>query len=151
MTISITLYELPFCPALSEYWPSHICDFNELDDYVESSDYDDYELYEPIDNFLSSIALASGGACLDYTVLDKNDQFEYVLKVLESKNPITSFQEPNMISIYSNNELKPMIISLLNVKLKYVDEEWHENVRSCLITMIGFLSRCNMNGHAVAV
>ena len=95
-----------------------------MDDFSESSpDYDAYELYQPIDEYLSGIALSSGGSYLEHSVLYEKEQFEYVLKVLESANPIPSPAEPSMISLYSNAELTPMINSLLKVRLQYVDNE----------------------------
>ncbi|MDP6189972.1 MAG: hypothetical protein QF872_04105 [Gammaproteobacteria bacterium] len=151
--ISIYLHELPFEPALTEYWPGDICGYDEVESYSElpGGDYDAYEFFEPMEAFFSKMAISSSGAELEHQCLEIKDQFEYVLTVLDSGNSIPCPEEPSMVSVYSNTEIRALINSLVEVKVQYVHEEWHEHVEECLITMISFLAKCNMNGHAVAV
>jgi|GEM_PF-5321087 len=150
--ISIFLHELPFVPALSEYWPADICGYDEVEVFSEEGcDYDAYDLFEPMNVFFSKMALSSSNAEVEHRCLEEKDQFESVLKVLESANHIPSPAEPSMVSVYSNAELPALISSLVKVKVQYVDESWHEHVKECLMTMITFLAKCHMNGHAVAV
>lgn len=151
--ISIYLHELPFEPALTEYWPVDICGYDEVESYSElpGGDYDAYEFFEPMEAFFSKMAISSSGAELEHRCLEEKDQFEYVLKILESGNAIPCPAEPSMVSVYSNRELPALINSLVEVKIQYVDEDWQGHVRECLMTMISFFAKCHMNGHAVAV
>ena len=151
--ISIYLHELPFVPALTEYWPADICDYDKVDAFSESydCDYDAYEFFEPMNAFFSKMALSSSRADLEHRCLEEKDQFESVLKILESDNSIPCPEIPSMVSVYSNAELPALISSLVEVKIQYIHEDWHDHVRECLMTMITFLAKCHMNGHAVAV
>ena len=150
--ISIYLHELPFVPALTEYWPAEICAYDEIEAFSEEGcDYDAYEIFEPMDAFFSKMALSSSNAELEHRCLEEKDQFESVLKILESANSIPCPAEPSMVSVYSNSELPALISSLVEVKIQHIDESWHEHVRECLMTMITFLAKSHMNGHAVAV
>jgi hypothetical protein len=151
MMISIFLHELPFVPAVKEYWPAEICAYDKVDAISESPGYDAYDFFEPMEAFFSKMALSSDEAILAIACLDEENQSEGVFSILESDNPIPCPFEPSMVSIYSNSELPFVINSLLKVKIQYVDEEWREHVREFLITMIAFLAKCHMNGHAVAV
>ena len=153
MMIHITIYELPYEPALAAYWPSHICDYNQVEEISESleHEYDAYDLYLPMTEFFERIALSSTNTSLDRLGLVEHDQFESVLRVLDSVNPIPTPQEPSMISCYSNTELPAMISSLLEVNISLVESECQEGVKKCLTAMIGFLTMCHMSNHTAAV
>ena len=151
--IEIELYELPYEPALKAYWPSHICDYNRVEELWESPDdqYDAFALYLPMKEFFERMALSSTGAELVHSCLEDHDQFDSVLKVLESTNRIPQHHEPAMVSIYSNTELPAMIALLLKVNMVFVDLRDEEHVKKCTTTMIDFLTKCHFNGHTVAV
>jgi len=149
--ISIYLHELSFVPARTEYWPADVCGYDEVDAASEDPDYNAYKIFEPMNAFFSKMALLSNGAELEHRCLVEKDQFENVLEVLEAGNSIPSPAEPSMVSVYSNSEQPGLISSLVEVKIQYVDEGWHEHVREFLMTMISFLAKCHMDGHAVAV
>ena len=153
MMIHITIYELPYEPALEAYWPSHVCDYNQVEKISESleHEYDAYELYLPMTEFFEQISLSSTGTYLEHLYLDGHDQFESVLRVLDSANPIPTPQEPSMVSVYSNAQLPSMISSLLKVNMGLVESEYQEDVKECLTTMIGFLTKCHLNNHTAAV
>ena len=129
--IEIELYELPYEPALKAYWPSHICDYNRVEELWESPDdeYDAFALYLPMTEFFERMALSSTGAELVHSFLEDHDQFESVLKVLESTNRIPQHDEPAMVSIHSNTELPAMIALLLKVNMVFVDLRDEEHVK----------------------
>jgi hypothetical protein len=149
--ISIDLHELPFVPAFTEYWPANVYGHDEFDAASEDPEYDAYETFEPMEAYFSGMALSSDGVDLEYRCLEEKGQFESVLTILEAGNSIPCPGIASMISIYSNEELPAVISSLVEVKIQYVDEGWHEHVREFLMTMISFLAKCHMDGHAVAV
>ena len=148
--IEITIYELPYKPALKAYWPSHICDYNQVEE-ISEYDYDAYGLYLPMTEFFAGISLSSAVASLEHRDLEDHDQFESVLRVLDSANQIPTPEIPSMVSVYSNTELPAMIASLLKVDMSLVNLECQEDVKECLTAMIGFLTKCHLNSHTAAV